>query len=739
MAEDVAKLGLEVDSSSVKSAGVSLRDLEVAAKRAGVSVEEMRKRVENASDNIDKMRQRSNEASKAVSRVRDSLNLKIAALTMSNRELAVYNALTRAGVTADTVAGQQIRQLALRHYELAEAKRRASAATTGLTRALGPLGTAITTLLSYKGIKDVVEQVAKLGENAELVGYTARNLQVLRYAVIQVGGASQDADKGLQVFVKNLGEAATGQGYLYRLLRENNVQFKDRSVIKVWSDFLDILRRAPDEATRLRMASRALGEELGPKFAKLAAQGPEALQEAYADLQKAGAGLTEEQIRNAKRINDEWTKLEFLIGQRVKGAIVDAGSATSDLVKEFNKLPPWLQKVILGNPLEATWTIGKHLLSSDASNVPANLPRVNVNTNPRLGAVAGTSATRPSRDPGTRDITNEYTRLQKSLEKQVVSLKAEAETYGQGEYAIEKYRVQQQLLLAAEQAKLKMSPELRKQIEGIADAYGKAAENAAKIKLRTDLAFEQGQLGRSDIEASVASRLRSAGLPVDLQSTEANLIRINEQLRISKDLSTDFALDFGRTLREELRSGASAWEAFQKAGMNALTRLTDKLMDMAISNLVAKAFGGATGGFNLFSLFGSSGSSAGSSIGASVFHQGTLSASRGSNARYVHPAYFDDAPRYHNGTPGAGIGPDEVPAILKRGEPVFKSMDQARQMFGGGGKDVHVTVETFVNENGNWDAKVTSIAQRESGNAVREYDKVLPDRHRQIAQNPRRR
>lgn len=592
-------------------------------------------------------------------------------------------------------------------------------------------------------IKEVADQVAKIGENAKLIGVTAQQLQVLRYAILQNGGAAMDADKALQTFVKNLGEAATGQGYLYRLLRENNVQFKDRSVLDVWNDFLDILRRAPDEATRLRMASRALGNELGPNFAKLAVQGPNAVQDAYEELNKAGAILTDEQIRNAQRIDDEWKKLEYTVGQRFKGAIVNATAATADFLTQtekkmneignsdfFRKIAEWHTRMGFVDPLVPA--------SSLPQNVPANLPRVPINTNPRLGAVAGTSATRPSRDPGTRDITNEYTRLQKSLEKQIVSLKAEAETYGQGEYAIEKYRVQQQLLLAAEQAKLKMSPELRKQIEGIADAYGKAAENAAKIKLRTDLAFEQSQLGRSDIEASVASRLRSAGLPVDLQSTEANLIRINEQLRISKDLSTDFALDFGRTLREELRSGASAWEAFQKAGMNALTRLTDKLMDMAISNLVAKAFGGATGGFNLFSLFGSSGASAGSSIGASVFHQGTMSASRGSNARYVHPAYFDNAPRFHSGGV-AGIGPDEVPAILKRGEPVFKSMDQARQMFGGGGKDVHVTVETFVNENGNWDAKVTSIAQRESGNAVREYDKVLPDRQRQIAQNPRRR
>jgi hypothetical protein len=40
-------------------------------------------------------------------------------------------------------------------------------------------------------------------------------------------------------------------------------------------------------------------------------------------------------------------------------------------------------------------------------------------------------------------------------------------------------------------------------------------------------------------------------------------------------------------------------------------------------------------------------------------------------------------PRYHSGTPGAGLAPDEVPAILRRGEPVFRSMDHARDVVGG--------------------------------------------------------
>lgn len=589
-------------------------------------------------------------------------------------------------------------------------------------------------------IREVADQVAKIGDNAKQIGITAQQLQVMRFAILQSGGAAQDADRGLQVFVKRLGEAATGQGYLFRLLRENNVQFKDRSVVDVWEDFLSILRRAPNEAVRLRMATQALGQELGPKFAKLAMEGPGAYQKSLEDLRKSGALLTDDQIKNAQKIDEEWKKLEYTIGQRVKGAIVDVTSTTVSFLTAterkmneignsdfFKKIADWHNRMGFIDPL-----VPASSMPNNVGKGGLNLPRVNITIPQRPNEKA-------SRDPGTRDMENEYTRLQKSLQKQVVALQAEAATYGQGEYAIEKYRIQQQLLLAAEQAKLKVTPAISAQIEKIAEAYGKAADAAARMRLRTDLAFERDQLGRSDIEASVASRLRSAGLPVDLQSTEANLIRINEQLRISKELSTDFALDFGRTLREELRSGADAWDALQKAGLNALSRIADKLMDMAIQNLVAKAFGGS--GFNLFGLFGSaSGAGMGSSVGGAAFqfHDGGI-AGYGGKKRYVHPAHFDHAPRYHDGTLGAGLGPDEVPAILKRGEPVFKSMDHARKVLGGGGggtTNLNINVNV---EGANGDQHVIDLVQQGVSRGLEQYDRALPDRVQQIESDPRAR
>ena len=65
------------------------------------------------------------------------------------------------------------------------------------------------------------------------------------------------------------------------------------------------------------------------------------------------------------------------------------------------------------------------------------------------------------------------------------------------------------------------------------------ADQAARAKLRDDLGFDRDQLGRSDIEQTVAGSLRQRGLSVDLGSQDAALIRSNELLKKQVDLWKD--------------------------------------------------------------------------------------------------------------------------------------------------------------------------------------------------------
>lgn len=138
-------------------------------------------------------------------------------------------------------------------------------------------------------------------------------------------------------------------------------------------------------------------------------------------------------------------------------------------------------------------------------------------------------------------------------------------------------------------------------------------------------------------------------------------------------------VDFG----QQLRNGASAWDAFKNAGVNALGKIADKLMQMAADNLWKSAFGGASGSFlgGLGSLFGFGGGAgvgsvgvvgaAGSTVVPTFFHGGGVVGYGGYRRGAFPVSMFRDAPRFHDGSLGVGLRPDEIPAILQRGERVI--------------------------------------------------------------------
>lgn len=214
-------------------------------------------------------------------------------------------------------------------------------------------------------------------------------------------------------------------------------------------------------------------------------------------------------------------------------------------------------------------------------------------------------------------------------------------------------------------------------------------------RLENQLAFERSQLGLGDVDAAVAARLRSAGRAGD--DAAGAVIRLNKQLEISKDLTQDFASGFA----QDMMRGATAAQSMN----NALGRLQSRLMDMIINNLVSRAFSGSGGGFMslLGNIFGGGGSNAGNVGGAGSDVAGSFigNASTGFMAgarhsggmvdhtgpkRYIHPAYFDNAQRFH----GGGLAGNEVPIIAQKGEGVFTSAQMAAM--GGGGSNVQINV-----------------------------------------------
>lgn len=215
-------------------------------------------------------------------------------------------------------------------------------------------------------------------------------------------------------------------------------------------------------------------------------------------------------------------------------------------------------------------------------------------------------------------------------------------------YAVEKARIQQRLLSEAQRAGVEITPQLRAQIEGLAENYAKASSAGDRLKASQQQAAES------------AKELASLG----------------------KDVMSGFISD--------LRNGASASEALS----NALNKVLDKLIDIGLESLFSGLGGGGKGGL------------LGGFLIPGILHSGGVAGKDGyGHGRAVSPSTFAGAKRYHTGGV-AGLQPGEVPAILQRGEVVLP-----RGTKSAGPQNVHVTVGVSSDGNGNLLPFVESVSQ----------------------------
>jgi GH24 family phage-related lysozyme (muramidase) len=265
---------------------------------------------------------------------------------------------------------------------------------------------------------------------------------------------------------------------------------------------------------------------------------------------------------------------------------------------------------------------------------------------------AGLSATK-KRSP-TEVFQGDVAEVQKRIDVMNAEYAAQARLnplindYG---FAVEKAKIQQQLLSEAQKAGVTVTPELAASIEALAGNYAKASAATEGLKASQD------------------------------------------QLQKSAEAFRDLGRDVVGGFISDLRSGKSATEAL--AG--ALDRVIDKLLDVSLDSLFSAGglFGGGKGG-----LFGGL-------LIPGILHSGGVAGSDGyGHGRAVSPSVFGGAKRYHKGGI-AGLQPGEIPAILQRGEVV---LPRGTKM--GGGSAVHVTVGVDVDDNGNLMPFVKAVSEQ---------------------------
>ncbi|AWN55066.1 tail length tape measure protein [Methylobacterium sp. 17Sr1-1] len=144
-----------------------------------------------------------------------------------------------------------------------------------------------------------------------------------------------------------------------------------------------------------------------------------------------------------------------------------------------------------------------------------------------------------------------------------------------------------QELMAAKSEKLTDTARNERQaILDAGDAYATAQAKVQNSQIGKDILFDRAQIGRTQSEQAVASRLRGTGLGMD--SAEAEGLRLNDNLRQTKDLaSSTFSGMLG-----DLRQGVSLTSALT----NMTGRFADKLLQTASDRTISAFFDAFTKG-----------------------------------------------------------------------------------------------------------------------------------------------
>lgn len=243
-------------------------------------------------------------------------------------------------------------------------------------------------------------------------------------------------------------------------------------------------------------------------------------------------------------------------------------------------------------------------------------------------AVFGNKATKL---PDIEEQSDALDRAIEQLEKHTARTQADTEAVGLGASALAQSRAEASLYTAAQQAGYTGLEKYADKFYSLAESAGKAAQalELAKVASQIDFGAKTAFLGPQDLQ--IAQQLRGIygnDVPAALASSEAAALRVNMALKDISDTGRSVATSFATDFTHALSSGSNAWSSFAQAGTNALNKISDKLLSMAVDNLWSKAFGGAGSGLlgGLGSFFGLGSSGPGNALPSNALPGGGYSA-----------------------------------------------------------------------------------------------------------------
>lgn len=369
----------------------------------------------------------------------------------------------------------------------------------GLTKGLTTFLTAGGFLLVANQVKELIDQVDKLGDAAEIVGVTAQQFQELQFAVIASGFSAEKADTFMQRFARSLSDAQRNTGELNEVFKANKIAVEGLTVPAALEKFADLIRNAKTQQDALNLAILVGGRQAAPELVKALQGGADGLRAMADEANRLGVVLDEDITSKADEITKAYEIMSLQVVRFFQRIAVNVGDTIKSIVDEIRGI------------------------ESEAGRQRTQF----VTVRPAGPATEVPDAT-----------VDKFKKLIDAQEKRIELLNAEAQTLGQSVGAQAQYRTQIELEAQAKQQEIALTPDRLQAIQAEAAAVGKATEELAKQKF----AFQELQSASQELGSALSDAFK--GAIIDGQKFDEvlnNLVRRLESKAFDKLFDLAFA------------------------------------------------------------------------------------------------------------------------------------------------------------------------------------------------------
>ena len=190
--------------------------------------------------------------------------------------------------------------------------------------------------------KRALDFAGGLGEVAQQLGVTTRDLQVYRYIASQVGVEQDTMDASLAKLTRSMGQAANGSKQQAEAFRDLGVAVEDQNgklytAGEILPRLADAFARIKDPATRARLEAELFGRA-GQKLDPLLTQGAKGVEELTRRAEELGLVLGDDLIDSADRASDRLAEMQKQLEVSFARAVANSADAIVGLANAFATL-----------------------------------------------------------------------------------------------------------------------------------------------------------------------------------------------------------------------------------------------------------------------------------------------------------------------------------------------------------------------------------------------------------------